>query len=104
MQVCELIEKKLKAAFNPLLLTVDDESHRHHHAPAGAQSHFKVVLVSEAFVGQSAVRRHQMVYRELVHELTGPVHALALHTLTAAEWRARTEKSFPSPPCQSTLK
>ena len=42
----ERIEEKLRAAFQPVFLEVVDESYRHN-VPAGSESHFKVVLVSD---------------------------------------------------------
>ncbi len=47
----EQIEAKLRAAFEPAYLEVVDESYRHN-VPAGSESHFKVVLVSDRFVGE----------------------------------------------------
>ena len=46
----EQIEAKLRAAFDPVYLEVVDESYRHN-VPAGSESHFKVVLVSDRFTG-----------------------------------------------------
>ena len=46
----EQIEAKLRAAFEPFYLEVVDESYRHN-VPAGSESHFKVVLVSDRFQG-----------------------------------------------------
>ncbi|MCU7948134.1 MAG: BolA/IbaG family iron-sulfur metabolism protein [Candidatus Thiodiazotropha sp. (ex Cardiolucina cf. quadrata)] len=42
------IQQKLQSAFSPLHLEVINESHMHS-VPEGAESHFKVVVVSEAF-------------------------------------------------------
>lgn len=46
MMIRERIEEKLRAAFQPVFLEVVDESYRHN-VPAGSESHFKVVLVSD---------------------------------------------------------
>jgi BolA protein len=82
------IEEKLRAAFQPSVLEVHNESHMHRVAK-GAETHFKVVLVSEAFEGKSSVARHQMVYRALSDEVgPGKVHALAITSRTPAEWQA----------------
>ncbi|WP_142890648.1 BolA/IbaG family iron-sulfur metabolism protein, partial [Klebsiella pneumoniae] len=48
MMIREQIEAKLRAAFDPVYLEVVDESYRHN-VPAGSESHFKVVLVSDRF-------------------------------------------------------
>lgn len=88
MPVRDDIEAKLTAALSPEHLEVIDDSARHAgHAganPAG-ESHFKVVVVSAAFEGQSRVQRQRMVYDALAQELAGPIHALELKTLTPAE-------------------
>ncbi|GIX30272.1 MAG: transcriptional regulator BolA [Porticoccaceae bacterium] len=89
------IEAKLRAAFAPRHLEIVDESHRHA-VPPGAESHFRVVLVSAAFAGLSRIARHRAVYRCLAEELAGPVHALALHTFAPEEWAGEAP---PSPPC-----
>lgn len=93
------IELKLAHAFAPQLLEAVNESHAHN-VPKGAQTHFKVVLVSDVFAGKSLVARHRMVYQSLVEEMQGGVHALALHTYTPAEWRERQENAPESPACR----
>ncbi len=81
-------------ALSPNHLEVLNESHMHN-VPAGSESHFKVVLVSEAFAGLRQVPRHQKVYGLLADEMAGPVHALALHTYSPEEW---PEQSVPESP------
>ena len=76
----------LRTAFQPSILQVENESHRHN-VPPNSETHFKVTLVTESFVGQRSVRRHQSVYSVLAEWLAGPVHALALHTYTPDEWQ-----------------
>lgn len=88
MPVRDDIEAKLTVALGPEHLEVIDDSARHAgHAGANpdGESHFKVVVVSAAFEGQSRVQRQRMVYDALAQELAGPVHALELKTLTPAE-------------------
>lgn len=77
----EQIEEKLRTAFDPVFLEVVDESYRHN-VPAGSESHFKVVLVSDRFTGERFLNRHRMIYGTLTAELSTTVHALALHTYT----------------------
>ena len=79
------IESKLKGEFSPEHLEVINESHSHNVAP-GSETHFKVVMASDAFEGKMAVRRHQAVYGVLADELENGVHALALHLYTPTEW------------------
>ncbi|TLX60505.1 BolA family transcriptional regulator [Stutzerimonas nosocomialis] len=70
-------------AMEPQHLEVLDESHMH---SRGLETHYKVILVSPAFEGLNAVKRHQKVYATL-GELMGQFHALALHTYTPGEWQ-----------------
>lgn len=89
------IIKKLEEAFSPDHLEVINES-ASHNVPDGSESHFKVVLVSLSFEGQTAVKRHQSVYSVLAAELQSGVHALALHTYLPIEWKKKD--SVPSSP------
>ena len=38
--------------------------------PAGSESHFKVVLVSDRFTGERFLNRHRMIYSTLAEELS----------------------------------
>lgn len=79
------IEEKLRAAFAPTLLQIENDSHRHaSHAgsPGTGDSHFTVTLQSAAFEGMNRVERQRQVYAVLAEELAGPVHALALRLNT----------------------
>lgn len=72
---------KLTAAFAPTTLDVEDESHRHAgHAGArpGGETHFRIQMVSEAFLGKSRIERHRLVHAVLADELRDRIHALAL--------------------------
>ena len=98
MSVQHQIESKLQEALAPFHLEVVNESHMHN-VPAGSESHFKVTVVSEAFAGKLPLARHRAVNKALADELAGPVHALALHTLTPEEWFERSARVPDSPPC-----
>lgn len=89
MTIQASIERKVGEALTPTHLEVVNES-GNHNVPPGSESHFRVVVVSDAFDGERAVARHRRVNAVLREELAGPVHALALHTYTPGEWSART--------------
>lgn len=72
-------------ALAPTHLEVLDESHMH---SRGLETHYKVVIASEAFESHPAVRRHQAVYAAM-GSLMDEIHALALHTYTPAQWAAQ---------------
>lgn len=88
----ERIRSKITAALAPEMLEVIDESHRHaghlqHDGGAGqeGETHFRVLVVSSAFIGKSRVARQRLVYDLLAAELVERVHALSLTTLTPEE-------------------
>ncbi|ADP11790.1 transcriptional regulator BolA [Erwinia pyrifoliae] len=97
--VREEIEDKLRTAFSPVHLEVQDESYRHN-VPAGAESHFKVVIVSESFNDHRLLSRHRAIYAVLAEELAGSVHALALHSYTLKEWATLQDTVPASPGCR----
>jgi len=86
--VAEIIRQKLEVAFQPLVLEIEDQSHKHQghagHRP-GVETHFDVRIVSSAFDGLSRVQRHRLVTNELKEEIGNPIHALSLKTLTPEE-------------------
>ena len=96
--VQQAIEQKITAGLAPSHLVVVNESHMHG-VPPGSESHFKVVVVSDSFEGQSRVDRHRTVNRILEGELASQIHALALHTHSTAEWAARGGQIMDSPEC-----
>ncbi len=93
MSMRERIQTTL-AALEPSFVDVRDESHMH---SRGLETHFKAVVVTPAFAGLNAVKRHQKVYATL-GDLMGQFHALALHTYTPEEWAA-TGAAPASPTC-----
>ena len=98
MVVEQRIREKLTGALAPMHLEVVNESGQHN-VPAGSETHFKVVVVSDAFAGKPRVAQHRMVFRAVDDELRGGVHALAVHTYTEDAW-ARTGADAPeSPKC-----
>jgi BolA protein len=82
------IREKLREAFAPLHLEVRNVSHHHAgHAgsPGTGESHFEVELTSASFAGMNKLARQRAVYGVLREEMAGPVHALALKTLSPDE-------------------
>ncbi|MEE2969154.1 MAG: BolA/IbaG family iron-sulfur metabolism protein [Pseudomonadota bacterium] len=98
MTVAERIETKIATALVPDHLEVINESHMHH-GGAGAESHFKLVIVSTKFEGKTLIKRHQAVNAILATELRDDIHALSMETLTAADWEKRGGAIMSSPQC-----
>jgi BolA family transcriptional regulator, general stress-responsive regulator len=72
----------------PLYLSVEDESAQHagHAGAAGGGGHFRVLIVSASFRGQTPIARHQAVYAALGAAMRSDIHALAMRTFTPEEW------------------
>lgn len=88
MGVAEKIRNKLENTFAPVRLEIVDESALHEgHAGARpeGETHFRVVVVSDAFAGLSRIERQRRIYAALAEELAGPVHALSVSALIPAE-------------------
>ena len=84
--------KSALQALEPSVLEVIDESHMH---SRGQETHYKVVVVAEAFAGLNRVKRQQKVFAALQDCMP---YALAQHTYTPEEW-AQTETAPDSPNC-----
>ena len=81
MRICEEIEERLRAAFSPDLLEVEDdsESHRGHGGwREGGETHFNVRIRAPEFAELSRIARHRAVHAALGADLVGRIHALAL--------------------------
>lgn len=91
MQIENRIREKLLDAFSPAELQINNESHKHagHAGMKGAaqtgDTHFDIIIVSDAFKGRSRVERHRMVNSVLADELAGPVHALSIRAKSPDE-------------------
>ncbi len=82
----QLIERLQVLA--PSQLQVSNESSGHGGYYPGKESHFKVVIISDAFVGLRLVQRHQKIYAAVGDLLgAGKIHALAIHAFIADEWQ-----------------
>ncbi len=88
MRTADLITQKLTKAFEPASLKVEDESSRHEgHAgwrPSG-QTHYRIYIVSQAFKGKTRLERHRMINAALAGEISGGIHALAIHASAPGE-------------------
>jgi len=98
MTVKQQIEKKITDKCQPVHLEVINESPMHN-VPEGAESHFKVVVVSKDFSGKTLVNRHRLIYDILAEELAGSIHALTIHTYTPQEWEKQGQGALQSPKC-----
>jgi len=81
-----LIEERLRAALQPEDLHIADDSAAHAgHAGARGGGHFSVLIVAQAFAGQSLLQRHRLVYEALGGLMNRDIHALSIKALTPDE-------------------
>ena len=88
MSAEQRLHEKLTVGLNPTRLDIVNESELHaghRSSPGTGESHFRILVVSEAFTGMSRVDRHRMVNELLADELSGRIHALALKTYAPGE-------------------
>lgn len=80
MNRVERIRAALQAAFDPELLEVEDDSHRHagHEGARDGRGHFNVYVVSAAFEGKLPLARHRAVYAALGTMMETDIHALSI--------------------------
>ncbi|CAM4034782.1 BolA family protein [Pseudoalteromonas byunsanensis] len=90
------IYDKLAAAISCKHLNIVNESHMH---SRGEESHFKVVVVSEEFVGKRLLQRHRKVNEVLQRELANHIHALSIHAYTPDEYSEKAGQIPDSPGC-----
>jgi BolA protein len=81
------IRERLLDALEPELLEIDDESHLHagHAGARDGRGHFRVIVVSPAFAGQTRIQRHQLVYTALGALMQTDIHALSIEALAPGE-------------------
>ena len=74
------IRERLEAAFDPLELTVTDDSARHagHAGARDGRGHFKVRIVAAAFADLPPLARHRAVYAALGELMQTDIHALQI--------------------------
>ena len=88
----EQLEEKIKNAFHPTVLRLTDDSMvhaNHYERPSETYpSHLKMLVVSTAFDGLSAVARqrkmHTVMHEEMVH-----IHSVSFRLLTPAEFEEK---------------
>ena len=92
------IHAMLLQKFAPLFIDLVDESYKHQ-VPNGAESHFKLTLVSTEFKGKTRIERHRLVTDVLGSERQNGLHALGLALYSPEEW-AIQPNPLVTPQCQ----
>lgn len=98
MNVQDFLTSALKEALHPVYLDIRDESFMHS-VPDGAQSHFKVTVVSDEFEGKRLIARHRQVNALADEALKGPVRiGVAYLYATRVGSARRSSGEFPCVP------
>jgi BolA protein len=82
------ITQILQERLHPSQLTVTDESEQHRGHGGwreGGETHFRIYIVSEAFIGKSRVERHRLVNEVLKDAFDRGLHALAVQAKAPGE-------------------
>ncbi len=82
------------------LLEIEDESHQHA-GRQGQESHFKILLVTDQFLGQTRVQRQRQINKLLKNEFESGLHALSMRLLTVEEHQKQNKK-FETPNCHGS--
>ena len=97
------ITAALTAQFQPVHLEVLNESFMHS-VPEGSETHFKVVVVSPVFEGQSLIQRHRAVNGALAPQFQRGLHALSIAARTPQQWEQSGGAVSKSPACLGGMK
>jgi len=82
------IREKLMVGLEPTRLDIINESEMHaghRTSPGTGESHFRITVVSEKFLGMPRIQRHRAINELLADELAGKLHALAIHAYAPGE-------------------
>ena len=84
MTAYETIVSQLNLSFDVENLFLENESFMHN-VPPNADTHFKLVIVSNDFAELTNVKRHQCIYKALNDTMTR-IHALSIQAFTLDEY------------------
>ncbi|OTB04384.1 hypothetical protein M426DRAFT_320755 [Hypoxylon sp. CI-4A] len=95
----DTIRSKINEVLKPSRLEIFNDSHKHaHHSPmvgnTSKETHFRLVITSEAFKSKMQPARHRIIYQLLKDEMAqdGGIHALQLRTMTPEEEQRLQER------------
>ncbi len=85
----ERMEQILKETLSPIEISVLDVSLEHAGHPGmtrdSKETHFRIKIVSDAFLGKSKVEQHRIVYSILGPEFKKGLHALEMDLASESE-------------------
>lgn len=91
MERRDRIEQRLREVLSGDPVEVVDESHLHagHAGARDGGGHFRALVVSERFRGETRVQRQRLVFAALASQMGAEIHALSMQTFTPEEWADR---------------
>ena len=96
MSMKSQIEELCSKAMNFDFISIENESHLHS-SSQNAESHFKLIIVSDDFLNMSLIKRHKYIY-QILDEIMPKIHALAIHVFTKEEFK-NNKVNTNSPEC-----
>ncbi len=99
MKIEGQLRSKIQNELTPTYFELVNESHQH--AGPGAETHFRLVVVSPVFEGMGRLERQRLVMNMTSQEREQGLHALTMRTMTPAEWESVQEGLvMESPACR----
>lgn len=96
------LQQRLNAGLALSHLEIINESHMH--SGSRMDTHYKLVAVSDDFVGKRLIQRHQAIYALVAELMNNPIHALSMHLYSEAEWTEKQGVVPESPNCMGGSK
>ena len=83
----ESILRERLTGLNPLRMELIDDSalHAGHDGAKSGGGHYRLLVVSAQFSGQSTLARHRLIYNALGELMRNKIHALSIQSLTPEE-------------------
>ena len=83
----QMIRDRLTAALSPTQIEIEDQSAAHagHEGAKSGGGHYQLTIVSEAFAGQSLIKRHRLIYGALGDAMESEIHAISIRAFTPEE-------------------
>lgn len=92
------LQQTLSTALHPDYLRIENES-SNHSVPKNAETHFKIVVVSNHFKSLTRIARQRLVHSIIAAEFNTGLHALSMSLHTPEEWQTQEGYVLASPPC-----
>ena len=83
-----MLTQRIHEALSPVHLELEDESYKHSAGP-DAGTHWKCLVVSQAFEGKRLLQRHRAVFAALGDAMKTGVHAFSPRTMTPDEFASK---------------